>query len=406
MSIYAAVIKPNTPGMTEMVLARSIGLFSLVLIALALPDLLQDSSSLSAGYLSFVVAIPAFTIAAMIPRNRSGPRRFFAGLVAMLLLLGFLMWHLGVVGNGIAVDARPWSWGIAGAGVGLAGVAGSIRLAGGYGLLFSVLVFLVPAMPAGSNRGWHDSWQDALLTIVMTAVIVAPIWALRQAVRESDEAAEAAVAGFAVAARSEAVAMERRRIDTLTHDIIMSTLTVAAQATTPEVSEAARRGAQSALEQLEMIKHDGGTRERGELATAEWLGRLAASTGTFGAVLHVVGADGSRPATIPTNAARALTQAATEAVRNSSKYAPGSPATVSVSFSVPSRDKAEVAVEITDQGPGFDLAGIPLERMGVRVSIIERMKDARGNAVVLSEPGTGTTVRLKWSRTDGGGWNG
>ncbi|WP_218713270.1 hypothetical protein [Arthrobacter sp. BF1] len=34
---------PNTVEMTEVVLARSIGVFSLLLVALALPDLLQNT---------------------------------------------------------------------------------------------------------------------------------------------------------------------------------------------------------------------------------------------------------------------------------------------------------------------------------------------------------------------------
>ena len=391
-------MRPDSPAMTELVLARSIGLFSLLLIFLALPDLLQNTGQPQpAGYVAFILAIPACTLATMVPRDRSNVRRFFAGAVAVLLLAGFLLWHLGVVGDGASPEARPWSWGIAGAGVGMAGVAGNIRWSGTYGVVFSVLVFLVPAMPAGSHRSWYNSWQDALLTLVMTAVIAAPIWALRRAVLESDRAAEAAVTSFAEGARADAVAVERLRLDALTHDIIMSTLTVAAQARVPEVQTAARMAAVDALEQLRAMKNDGDASDHGDLTIQSWLAGLGAATATYGAVLIVPEPLHACPKTVPAASARSIRQAATEAVRNSSKYAPGSSTTVTVTFTEPGGGRQGITVEITDHGPGFEVTQTLPERLGVRVSIIERMRDAGGCATLVSEPGHGTTVRLTWS---------
>ncbi len=396
-----SVLLPNTVQMTELVLARSIGVFSLLLVALALPDLLQDTGGPAhVWYTVIVVLIPVLVVAVMVPTQRQGLRRIFAGTVAWLLLVGFLLWHLGLIGNSLGPDARPWSWGIAGAGVGLAAVAKNTRMASLYGFCFTLLVLLIPAMPAGSSRAWADSWQDALLTAAMTAVIVAPIWALRQAVQESESAAVTALEKFAAAARSEAITVERMRLDALTHDIVLSTLIVASQAVTPEVVAASRKTARLALAQMDAVGE--ATSVAAELTIAEWLGRMRVAVSLHGGSFDVPPPGSQAPASLSLVAGRAIVEATTEAVKNSIAHAPGSLPAVTVFFPASQViGKPQVAVEIADNGPGFDVADIAMERMGIKVSIVERMLGVQGKAAVTSSPSTGTLVRLEWS-TDGG----
>ncbi len=49
---------------------------------------------------------------------------------------------------------------------------------------------------------------------------------------------------------------------------------------------------------------------------------------------------------------------------------------------------------VRDRGPGFELDAVPSDRLGVRESIVGRTERHGGTAVVLSEPGEGTEVRL------------
>jgi signal transduction histidine kinase/phage shock protein PspC (stress-responsive transcriptional regulator) len=49
---------------------------------------------------------------------------------------------------------------------------------------------------------------------------------------------------------------------------------------------------------------------------------------------------------------------------------------------------------VRDRGPGFDLATVPEDRLGVRESIIGRMERHGGSARVLTAPGEGTEVKL------------
>ena len=89
--------------------------------------------------------------------------------------------------------------------------------------------------------------------------------------------------------------------------------------------------------------------------------------------------------------AEALLGAAREALLNAAKHAaePG-----------PIRVYAEVQAERTelfvrDRGPGFDPAGVPADRRGVRESIVGRMRRAGGRAEVRSTAGEGTEVSLR-----------
>jgi len=91
--------------------------------------------------------------------------------------------------------------------------------------------------------------------------------------------------------------------------------------------------------------------------------------------------------TAMTEAHEALVQASREAMLNASRHGGG---TVSVYLEV-SDGRAEVFVK--DRGPGFTLDDVPEDRLGVRESIIGRMKRHGGTASIASTP-DGTEVRL------------
>ncbi|MGH3390337.1 MAG: sensor histidine kinase, partial [Actinomadura sp.] len=86
----------------------------------------------------------------------------------------------------------------------------------------------------------------------------------------------------------------------------------------------------------------------------------------------------------------AMLQAAREAMVNAAKYAEAP--SVSVYAEV---EGEHVTIFVRDRGKGFDLEGIPADRMGVRGSIIGRMERNGGKATVRTAPGEGTEVRLE-----------
>jgi len=88
-------------------------------------------------------------------------------------------------------------------------------------------------------------------------------------------------------------------------------------------------------------------------------------------------------------------QAAREAMVNAAKYGGAGGDTVQVFAEVEERT---VFVSVRDRGPGFDPDAVPADRMGVRESIIGRMRRNGGTARLRSTPGEGTEVELEMVR--------
>ncbi|MDQ0258809.1 signal transduction histidine kinase/phage shock protein PspC (stress-responsive transcriptional regulator) [Sinomonas atrocyanea] len=89
----------------------------------------------------------------------------------------------------------------------------------------------------------------------------------------------------------------------------------------------------------------------------------------------------------------ALLQAAREAMLNAVRHGAGP---VSV-YAETGKDATEVFVK--DRGDGFDPDAVPEDRLGVRESIVGRMRRHGGEAAIVSGP-DGTEVRLRLPRTE------
>ncbi len=379
----------------ELLLARSVSIFSLVLYALALPDLVTQIPTSALGWdLALIVGIPAAILWTALVRHPGRRMRAAAGISAALILVSFLLWHLGLIGHGGQVASRPWSYGIAGIGIALACIASNAGFSAIYGAVFSALVCLVPLTTAGNARAWYESAQDALLTAAMTVVIISPITALRKASDATDRAAEAAILETAGAAQAEALRTERTRLDGLTHDTVMATLMIAARAKSPEMIDAAAKAAKDSLNQLDSLRTGN---EHSPIGAAELVGRLKGATSGYHTRITCTDSSTGAPLALPLVPSRALIQATAEAVRNSALHAYEGGSQVEVLLERdPDTGAAQAVIEITDEGPGFDTENVPAQRLGLRVSILKRMRDANGTATVTSKPGTGTRVQLTW----------
>lgn len=96
---------------------------------------------------------------------------------------------------------------------------------------------------------------------------------------------------------------------------------------------------------------------------------------------------------LPRPAVEALGAAAGEALRNVAAHAGVGRAVLTARRGQSGR----VAVTISDEGAGFDPAGVGPARSGLRNSIRARMANAGGHAEIISAPGRGTSVVLTWS---------
>ena len=140
--------------------------------------------------------------------------------------------------------------------------------------------------------------------------------------------------------------------------------------------------------------------DSGELSLLETVARLRSVAASVAPDVPV-GVDqdpGFDPADVryPSAAVRAISEAMGEALRNSLHHAGRDAQRATLIEPEPDR----LLVTVGDDGVGFDLAAVPPERLGIAISIQQRVAAVPGaSARVQSTPGAGTTVGLQWERT-------
>ncbi|WP_368854164.1 ATP-binding protein [Nocardia nova] len=165
----------------------------------------------------------------------------------------------------------------------------------------------------------------------------------------------------------------------------MSTLLAAARGTN---RREVRQQAQLALAKLEDVETEGTDTYTASAVAAHLRTAVADVDERLAVEIADIG-DG----TFPAEPVHVLGAAASEAVRNSVLHA-GPDATRKVLLSL---NDSRIDVVVADDGIGFDVARIAPHRLGLAVSIIERVRRLPGGAVdVSSEPGTGTTIHMSW----------
>lgn len=87
-----------------------------------------------------------------------------------------------------------------------------------------------------------------------------------------------------------------------------------------------------------------------------------------------------------------ILDAATEAMHNAAHYG-STPITV-YAEAQPAADGMQLSIFVRDHGEGFDTEHLPEGHMGIRESIIGRMRRAGGEATIISKPQWGTEARL------------
>lgn len=214
----------------------------------------------------------------------------------------------------------------------------------------------------------------------ITGVAVA-VHELVTRLRAASERAEAALQDHRT---TSAEAADRADLEatTFVHDELVPTLLAASMA--PD-RPGTRRAAEQALRRLVRPRRRSGV-ERPQAAVAE----LAARAGVE-ITVHVVGASG--PVALPLRVREAIEGAMGEALRNVARHSGVTTAHVQIV-----QGPWSTEVVIRDDGRGFGPV-TEVEGVGLRSSILDRMRSVGGSAAVVSRPGSGTEVRLRWAAT-------
>jgi signal transduction histidine kinase len=222
----------------------------------------------------------------------------------------------------------------------------------------------------------------------IAAALVAGARVLRSRASAADDAERRARDAFATSRRAVAVAAERVRTDALLHDTVLAVLLSAAG---HDAADRILLMARSALDIL--TGTTGGLDARGR--SVRFADALASAEGELAPLAGRARLDLDRVADVrvPTAVGDALVSAMLQALTNSVRHAAS--ATVRTVTADPTRDGG-VRIRVRDDGAGFDPRDVEPDQLGVRVSILERLRQVGGEAQIRSSPGDGTTVVLVW----------
>jgi two-component sensor histidine kinase len=376
--------------------ARTIGIATVIFGGQALGIAFADESAFArpGGIVALVLlgSVMVFTVVATVLSRwmRAACLAFCWVYLAILVA-----WPFAIDTPG-AAPQEPWVWYLLTVAGACAVFAMEVRFAVLYTVLTPLLYGVVRA--ATNDPGeWEVGVFDASYGLIIGLVVLVVGVTFRRAARRVDVARDTALARYDEAVHLHALEAERVEVDAIVHDSVLAALQAADRAASPAQYRAAAALAVKALAHfrdagLAPAEHDTVVSAK-ELAAA-----LASSAASMERHIDVTSL-GSRDRVIPSVVAEAMVLAATQAMLNSIQHAGRGAVSRAVVVRAPGSAGIEVTIE--DDGEGFDPESVEPGRLGVRVSIVERMTSIGGRASVSSAPGRGTTVRLSWSPNGG-----
>jgi hypothetical protein len=252
---------------------------------------------------------------------------------------------------------------------------------------------VIHATPAGGGASWERSLLDSVYAIILGGGVLIIVTMLREASTSVDIAQATALDRYSIAVRHHATEVERVEVDAIVHDSVLTTLLSAANALTPESKRIAATMAGKAMGHLREAAR-APTDGPGTMTMADIADRIVEASKGLSApfeVREVSVNDSPVPATV----GESIYSAATQAMVNSAQHG-GDPATVARWLRIADAPDGGIRIEVGDTGQGFAVDDVPRERLGVRVSILERVANAGGVAEIDSAPGEGTVISIRW----------
>ncbi|QIG41069.1 ATP-binding protein [Microbacterium sp. 4R-513] len=320
--------------------------------------------------------------------------RFFAGLFALLYLVALLLWPIATRGGTAPVPtAEPWIWYLVNVGTVAAVLAFPLLVQLGWTALLPLVFGLVRLIQAGFAQDfWIPVLLDVSFALILGFILLTLAWVFRSVSANVDETRARAVESYASAAAAAATEQERVAVAALMHDSVLAALIAAERAQTDRERTLAAAMAREALTRLANTEQDpeeGPDEPRDAAAIADEIEHISGDLGVEVTVERSI--DGEHPA-VPGRVARALILATMQAITNSIEHADGEGLAVAVRAVA---DPVQLRIEVHDTGRGFDLEGVPDDRLGIRASIIARVAAVGGTTRIASGE-HGTTVRLEW----------
>lgn len=332
-------------------------------------------------------------LAAMIVCCLAGYRaRTASAVFAIVYPIALVFWPIATTGTPPDPGAQPWTFFLINLATVGAVVAFPLAWQYAWAVGMSLLYAVIRLIRGGSEpEFWVSTGYDVSVALIQGGVFVTVAWVLRSLAGGVDAARAQAVLAYARAASADAAEQERVAVAALMHDSVLAALIAAERARTDRERQLAVSMAREALTRLANAESDDPEGSDEPVSRSAIASDIERSAADMGVQLAVEREDDDQDAVVPGRVARAVVLAATQAVANAVQHADG----VGLAVRVEPAGRG-VRVEVSDTGPGVDVASIPADRLGIRASIFARMAAAGGDATIVSGA-RGTTVALTWT---------
>lgn len=311
----------------------------------------------------------------------------------IVYLLALVTWPFAVTDvEGAQADSGSyWLYFLLTIATALATFSLDVRLAAAYTLIAPVIYGAIRVTPSGGASEPLLAVLDSVYSILLGGGILILVTVLRYAATGVDVAQQNALERYSHAVRHHAMEAERVQVDAIVHDSVLTTLLSAARAYSPEAKALAATMAGNAIGHLRdavATSPDSEATISGEIVAQRIVSAAESMSQPFTVRTHA-----ETWCQIPIPVAEAAYSATVQAMVNSLQHAGSG---VDRWVDITSHGHESFTIEIGDRGAGFDLDAIPTERLGVRVSILERVASAGGHVDIQTAPGEGTLLRLHW----------
>lgn len=390
--------RPISRSQMEVVASRSVAFFGLLFGAQTFPVMLGQVGQLqTAWFWGYNVAILGGLLLSVVA---SMLRRFVRPVntwIAVAYLVAMATWPLAVNNPDVVAPERAWLWFMCTVATAAAAIAFSTWVAALYLVLAPAVYGVIRLTPSGGGAHWDLAALDTVYAILLGGAVLMIITLLRGAAASVDAAQATALARYSHAIRQHATEVERVQVDSIVHDSVLTTLISAARAFSPEAMALSATMANNAIGHLKEAAA-ASPDDESMVGVEQVATRITEAAGTLSAPFATrvvdVGAG-----TVPVQVAEALYSASVQAMVNSLQHA-GHAESVDRWLWITGVGADGLEIEIGDTGTGFNVADVLTERLGLRVSIVERVTNARGRAVVSSRPGDGTVITILWPDPD------
>jgi signal transduction histidine kinase len=311
--------------------------------------------------------------------------------MVIIVLFTMLTWGYQMYdGQQLPADFKPWIWWAVGP-VAVA-AAGAWKNIWAYISLIvaPVLWLVVETSPEGGGTPLGLAIQDSLYTFFFSTALVVMTLALRDRASDVDRENSKAIEAVLERTRTEVLNRERAIFNSIIHDKVLTTLELAANATSDKARKAAAAAAEDAIGRLNReVDRTANPPEKvsvGSIAEplVEAINRRSPE--------FKVSLTGTNGVEIPFQVAAAIFEATLLAVSNSMTHAPrASERKVLIRLS-----QRGIKVVISDNGSGFRMSNVHKTALGVRWTIFRRLESLGVKPSLDSKPGTGTTWIFEW----------